>query len=304
MSRASNRRMNGKQEMGARFVCSSTAACAAEIFTYPIDTTRVRMQVAKTATDRQKVGMVATGVDILRQQGMKGFYRGIPPAMIRQFIQCGINLAAYHPIRSALGADEDHSVIKKGIAGAMSGSFGQFCAIPADIVKVQMQADNKNTLNGGKPRYNGTAHAFKSIYSETGLLGLWRGATPSCCRSASIHGAGLASYDSFKYFIVSYGKMDAESSSTHIVASALSGFVASAVGCPFDVIKTRVMNHNVIEEGAITPLQVAAKTIKTEGATALFKGFVPTLARLGPWQVMWLTFYEKLCIQLTGASKF
>eukprot|EP01064_Diplonema_japonicum_P023137 TRINITY_DN33591_c0_g1_i1.p1 TRINITY_DN33591_c0_g1~~TRINITY_DN33591_c0_g1_i1.p1 ORF type:complete len:300 (+),score=33.51 TRINITY_DN33591_c0_g1_i1:64-963(+) len=287
-------------DVGARFLCSSGAACIAEMFTFPIDTTRVRMQVVGTQKTGTKLGMFGTAKEVFKSQGIKAFYSGIPPAMIRQFVQCGVNLAAYLPIRNALGADKDHSFVKKGLAGAMSGAFGQFCAIPADIVKVRMQADNKTALQGGKPRYQSTSHAFKSIYQETGVTGLWRGATPSCGRSAAIHSTGLASYDSFKYILVSKTSLAADSSATHLLASSASGFLASAVGCPFDVIKTRVMNHT----NHISPYQMVRMTLQNEGATALFKGFVPTLARLGPWQVMWLSFYERFCIIYTGDSKF
>ena len=35
-------------------------------------------------------------------------------------------------------------------------------------------------------------------------------------------------------------------------------------------------------------------TIGTEGVTALFKGFVPSFARMGPWNVIFFVVYEKL----------
>eukprot|EP01065_Artemidia_motanka_P050403 TRINITY_DN8619_c0_g1_i1.p1 TRINITY_DN8619_c0_g1~~TRINITY_DN8619_c0_g1_i1.p1 ORF type:complete len:298 (+),score=75.06 TRINITY_DN8619_c0_g1_i1:64-957(+) len=287
----------------ARFFCSSTAACVAEIFTFPIDTTRVRMQVQREAA-HTRLGMLGTARNVWHTQGTTAFYKGIPPAMLRQFVQCGVNLSLYLPIRNALGADRDHSVWKKGMAGAASGASGALCAVPTDVVKVRMQADVRQTLQGGTPRYTSTANAFKTIYQEGGAKALYRGTVPTCGRSAALHASGLASYDGFKNVLVKRGGMRAEDSKAHLLASAFSGAMSSAFGCPFDVIKTRVMNHVDADKGTVTPARVLRETVRSDGARALFSGFIPTLMRLGPWQVMWLCVYERLCIVWTGQSKF
>eukprot|EP01061_Rhynchopus_euleeides_P027966 TRINITY_DN45500_c0_g1_i1.p2 TRINITY_DN45500_c0_g1~~TRINITY_DN45500_c0_g1_i1.p2 ORF type:complete len:312 (+),score=116.16 TRINITY_DN45500_c0_g1_i1:257-1192(+) len=280
----------------ARFLCSSSAACIAEGMTFPIDTTRVRVQMTG-----KKVGMLTTATEMARLQGIGSFYSGIGPAMVRQFVQCGVNLGSYVPIRDALGADKDDSILKKGLAGAISGSLGQFIAIPTDIVKVRMQADNKTILLGGDPKYRGAFHCLRECYGEAGFLGMWRGATPSCIRSAVIHSSGLASYDASKAFMTKRVGLDSELTSTHIICSSISGITTSIFGCPFDVIKTRVMNHEHF--ATTTPRQILMETIRREGPGALFKGYIPTLSRIGPWQVIWLTAYEKFCIMATGQSK-
>ena len=45
------------------------------------------------------------------------------------------------------------------------------------------------------------------------------------------------------------------------------------------------------------------KTVRHEGVTALWKGFLPTWARLGPWQFVFWVSYEKLR-QASGISSF
>jgi solute carrier family 25 uncoupling protein 27 len=41
-------------------------------------------------------------------------------------------------------------------------------------------------------------------------------------------------------------------------------------------------------------LDCAIKTVRHEGVAALWKGFWPTWARLGPWQLVFWTTYEQL----------
>lgn len=80
-----------------------------------------------------------------------------------------------------------------------------------------------------------------------------------------------------------------------MTCGAIAGFIATVVGSPVDVVKTRVMNatnpdgskkyKNVIE--------CAYKTLRYEGVTAFYKGFGLNYLRLGTWNtIMFLTFEQ------------
>ncbi|CAM0904429.1 unnamed protein product [Alopecurus aequalis] len=71
-----------------------------------------------------------------------------------------------------------------------------------------------------------------------------------------------------------------------------------------DVIKTRMMNQGQEAKALYrNSYDCLVKTVKYEGATALWKGFLPTWARLGPWQFVFWVSYEKLR-QASGISSF
>ncbi|CAN0877264.1 Mitochondrial uncoupling protein 4 [Linum grandiflorum] len=84
---------------------------------------------------------------------------------------------------------------------------------------------------------------------------------------------------------------------THVTASFAAGFVASVASNPVDVIKTRVMNMTV-EAGKAAPysgaLDCAIKTVKAEGPMALYKGFIPTISRQGPFTVVLFVTLEQV----------
>ncbi|KAI5436709.1 Mitochondrial uncoupling protein 5, variant 3, partial [Lathyrus oleraceus] len=84
---------------------------------------------------------------------------------------------------------------------------------------------------------------------------------------------------------------------THVTASFAAGFVASVVTNPVDVIKTRVMNMRV-EPGKEPPyagaLDCALKTVRAEGPMALYKGFIPTISRQGPFTVVLFVTLEQV----------
>lgn len=41
-------------------------------------------------------------------------------------------------------------------------------------------------------------------------------------------------------------------------------------------------------------LDCLVKTVRSEGVLALYKGFLPAYARLGPWQLVFFVSYEQI----------
>ena len=80
------------------------------------------------------------------------------------------------------------------------------------------------------------------------------------------------------------------------------GFSAALASNPVDVIKTRLMVQRRVttlagDNGAAvyrSAIHCGLHTMRTEGPPALFKGFVPSFARMGPWNVIFFVVYEKL----------
>ncbi|KAI3526746.1 hypothetical protein L1887_06008 [Cichorium endivia] len=123
-----------------------------------------------------------------------------------------------------------------------------------------------------------------------GIGSLWRASSLTMNRAMLVKASRLASYDQIKETILENGVME-----THVTASFAAGFIASVVTNPIDVIKTRKMNMKV-EPGEAPPytgaIDCAFKTIKTEGPMALYKGFIPTISRQGPFTIVLLVTLE------------
>lgn len=60
------------------------------------------------------------------------------------------------------------------------------------------------------------------------------------------------------------------------------------------------MSINGVVTAAATPklysgsLDCAVQTIRNEGLLALYKGFIPTWVRMGPWNIIFFITYEQL----------
>ena len=76
----------------------------------------------------------------------------------------------------------------------------------------------------------------------------------------------------------------------------ISGLVTTAASMPVDIAKTRIQNMKMIDgkpefKGAG---DVLIKVIRNEGFFALWKGFTPYYARLGPHTVLTFIFLEQM----------
>lgn len=190
------------------------------------------------------------------------------------------------------------------LGSLLDAGFLQIIASPADLVKVRMQADGRLVSSGQPPRYSGIGDAFSKIVNAEGISGLWRGVGPNVQRAFLVNMGELACYDQAKRFTIEQ-RLAGDNIFGHTIASVMSGLAATILSCPADVVKTRMMNQASQSEGVVyrNSLECLSKTVKAEGVGALWKGFWPTWARLGPWQFVFWISYEQLR-RVAGLSSF
>ncbi|GBP29723.1 Mitochondrial uncoupling protein 4 [Eumeta japonica] len=157
------------------------------------------------------------------------------------------------------------SNLKKELRGLTAGALAQLIASPTDLVKVQMQVEGRRRLQGEPVRIKNWRHAYKILYTESGVLGFWRGnaivprdfplftqtlvgAVPNVQRAALVNMGDLTAYDYTKRLLVDdFGLPD--DPRVHTAAALAAGLVAAALGTPADVIKTRLMNQPIGPDG-------------------------------------------------------
>ena len=87
--------------------------------------------------------------------------------------------------------------------------------------------------------YKNVFDAFRKIVHDEGLLGLWRGSTPTVIRAVVLNLAMLAPYDEVKERI-NHWRGTKDTQSTRLISSAVAGFLASFSSLPFDNAKTKL----------------------------------------------------------------
>ncbi|XP_062184393.1 mitochondrial uncoupling protein 3 [Phragmites australis] len=280
---------------------SSVSAAAAEAATFPIDAVKTRLQLHRSPGGGGGGGVIRVAGELFRDGGM---YRGLSPAVLRHLFYTPLRIVGYEHFRSSLASGgREVGLLEKALAGGLSGIGAQVVSSPADLIKVRMQADSRLLSQGIQPRYTGIANAFTKIIRAEGFLGLWKGVVPNAQRAFLVNMGELTCYDQAKHLIIRKQICD-DNLYAHTLASVASGLSATTLSCPADVIKTRMMNQG--REGKAlyrNSYDCLVTTVRHEGVTALWKGFLPTWARLGPWQFVFWVSYEKLR-QASGISSF
>ncbi|XP_010439009.1 PREDICTED: mitochondrial uncoupling protein 4-like [Camelina sativa] len=303
------------------FVEGGIASVIAGCSTHPLDLIKVRLQLhgeapssttvtllrpalafpnsspaaflAETTTASvPKIGPISLGINIVKSEGAAALFSGVSATLLRQTLYSTTRMGLYEVLKTKWSDPESGklSLSRKIDAGLVAGGIGAAVGNPADVAMVRMQADGRLPL-AQRRNYAGVGDAIKSMVKGEGVTSLWRGSALTINRAMIVTAAQLASYDQFKEGILESGVIE-DGLGTHVVASFAAGFVASVASNPVDVIKTRVMNMKVgAYEGA---LDCAVKTVRAEGAMALYKGFVPTVCRQGPFTVVLFVTLEQI----------
>jgi len=285
------------------FLCSGSAACFAEFCTIPLDTVKVRLQI-QGALPKGHIpkynGLVHCAKTIVAEEGPTALWKGLVPGLLRQSVFATLRIGLYDDIRNFYHQQISQGIgnpllITKIVAGLTSGSIGISIASPTDLVKIRLQAEGRLPPGVAK-RYTGTWNAFSTIYKTDGIFGFWRGVGPNIVRNATINAAELATYDQVKQSVTEIFKWK-DNIPTHLFCSATAGFVATVVGSPVDVIKTRIMNQKVNPDGSRqyrNLIHAAIKIPTEEGLRGLYKGFLPNFARIGSWNIVMFMTLEQL----------
>ncbi|XP_058063081.1 mitochondrial uncoupling protein Bmcp [Anopheles bellator] len=312
------------------FVYGGMASIMAEFGTFPIDTTKTRLQVQGQKLDRSHSelryrGMMDAFVKISRQEGVKALYSGIWPAVLRQATYGTIKFGTYYTLKTMATdrgwlhdkATGNESVWCNAACATMAGAISSAIANPTDVLKVRMQVHGKGAKDAGLVR------CFREIYVHEGVRGLWRGVGPTAQRAAVIAAVELPVYDFCKLHLMeTFGDQVAN----HFLSSFIASLGSAIASTPIDVIRTRLMNqrhvhrleHNISPAATATtttasatthhagtassPVRLyytgsvdcAVQTVRNEGFRALYKGFIPTWVRMGPWNIIFFITYEQL----------
>ena len=307
------------------FAEGGMASMIAGFATHPLDLIKVRMQLQGEATASpvlayaidgrrahaaavapRQPGPFSVGLSVARSEGMQALYSGVSATVLRQFLYSSTRLGLYEYLKNEWRDPTQHqgsglSLSKKVTAALVAGASGAVVGNPADLAMVRMQADGRLPFQERR-NYTGVGNALVRMVKQDGVMSLWTGSAPTVTRAMLVTAAQLATYDQIKDTVTEYHLVP-EGLATQVVASCGAGVLASVASNPIDVVKTRVMNMKVAAGG--TPpyksaLDCAVKTVRAEGPMALYKGFIPTVTRQGPFAIIMFLSLEQIKNVMAG----
>mmetsp|Transcript_5135 Transcript_5135/g.9710 ORF Transcript_5135/g.9710 Transcript_5135/m.9710 type:complete len:284 (-) Transcript_5135:348-1199(-) len=236
------------------------AGVMVEAILFPLDTIKTRLQA-------QSKG----GVSLL-----SGIYKGLP-ATLFAFPASALFFGVYEPVKTSLEhkVPESASVVAHFGAAAAAGVAASLIRVPSEVVKQRMQTGEFRSL----------FQAASGIVKQQGVRrGLFAGYGSLMLRDLPFDVIEFVAYEQLKILGKQFVRERDLSTSEMAGVGALAGAVTGFLTTPPDVIKTRLMTQGTAGvNGKVYNgiLDCAARMVKEEGMTSLFKGCGP--------RVMWIT---------------
>ncbi|KAF0852245.1 mitochondrial solute carrier family 25 (mitochondrial carnitine/acylcarnitine transporter) member 20/29 [Andalucia godoyi] len=267
---------------GREFITGTIAGISGGIAGYPLDTIRVRMQVASAADHATKHSSSFRSFKTImasESASYKTFFRGAAAPAVGVVLQNALlfgitaNLQRCFSVRN----DDPPSHAKYGAifaAGTVSGAINCVVASPVDLIKIQMQVHPERA-------FQNSWDCVRRIVRTSGIRnGLLSGYWPTMIRDAHSYGFYFASYQ-MSMDLLQTTKLDSHISS--FISGGIAGMLCWITSYPMDIIKSRMQGQDIL-----LPLQKRefpsmmscwTHTIRHDGWMCLWRGLNIALAR-------------------------
>ena len=230
-----------------------------------------------------------------------GLYRGLTAGIFRQLTYTLPQLMVYSRLVHNKKGQNLSFVDRLGI-GCVSGGVGALASVPSEVVLVRMAAESRSPLYQRSERtYRNVFNGLTRIAKKEGVTALWKGTFPTISRACLFHAAQLGVYPQAKKSL--HATCGLTGTSLQVCSSLVSGVAAVALSCPADVIKTRIQ-HSLARDQYAGMRDCFRKTVNGEGVRALWKGSVPSVARVLPQSVISFFVLEKMFSWYSGEEAF
>lgn len=186
------------------FISGASAGAVATTVTYPLDLLRTRF----AAQGRRKVysSLWVAVRNIKRDEGFRGFFRGLGPGLAGIAPFMGIFFATYERLRLAFGGLNLPWGSGEATAGIVASIVAKTSVFPLDLVRkrIQIQGPTRAMYAYGQmPEYKSALHALRSIVRMEGFRGLFKGLPISLIKAAPASAITVWTYERTLHFMMS-----------------------------------------------------------------------------------------------------
>ncbi|OAA68684.1 mitochondrial 2-oxodicarboxylate transporter [Niveomyces insectorum RCEF 264] len=266
-----------------QFAAGAVAGVSEILVMYPLDVvkTRVQLQTGKGTGPDSYNGMLDCFRKIIRHEGFSRLYRGIAAPIMMEAPKRATKFAANDEwgkvYRKAFGQEKMTQGLSV-LTGATAGATESFVVVPFELVKIRLQ----DKASAGK--YSGMIDVVSKTIRNEGLLAMYQGLESTMWRHILWNAGYFGCIFQVRQLLPKVENKQKQMLND-IVAGTIGGTIGTALNTPMDVVKSRIQNETRVS-GVVSKYNWAwpalGTVLKEEGFSALYKGFLPKVLRLGP----------------------
>lgn len=277
------------------FALGGIAGATGATAVYPIDLVKTRMQNQRNTAARLYDSSWDCFKKVIRNEGVRGLYRGIGPQLVGVAPEKAIKLVVNQIVRQLMQrytGQEKLPFALEFIAGGCAGASQVIFTNPLEIVKIRLQ------VQGEAIKFGGTKKSAMTIVWELGFKGLYKGSSACLLRDIPFSGIYFPAFARLKEHFTKDLGPDASfwtKGGWTLLAGTLAGMPAASLVTPADVIKTRLQVEARLGQQTYNGIvDCAVKVYSQEGFGAFWKGTAARVCRSSPQFGVTLLTYDLL----------
>ncbi|CAL9002794.1 unnamed protein product [Prunus brigantina] len=266
----------------ALFAAGAVAGAAAKTVTAPLDRIKILMQTHGIRVGQQSAKKVISFLEAItmigKEEGIKGYWKGNLPQVIRIIPYSAVQLFAYEAYKKLFrGKDGELSLVGRLAAGACAGMTSTFVTYPLDVLRLRLAVE---------PGYRTMSEIALNMLREEGVASFYYGLGPSLI--------GIAPYIAVNFCIFDLVKKSLpEEFQKKTEASLLTGLVSASLATltcyPLDTVRRQMQMKGTPYK---TVLDAIPGIVARDGLIGLYRGFLPNALKTLPNSSIRLTTYD------------
>ncbi|PVI04662.1 mitochondrial carnitine/acylcarnitine carrier protein [Periconia macrospinosa] len=292
-----NRDTDQKPKNYRGFVAGAFSGITKLCVGHPFDTIKVRLQTSERA---QFKGPVDCLLQTLRNEGVKGIYKGATPPLVGWMFMDSVMLGSlsmyrrilndnvFNPGRRRDGEQKKLPTSGHALAGVFAGWTVSFIAGPVEHIKARLQV--QYAADKSKRLYSGPIDCLQKTFKSHGIRGVYHGLFATLI-FRTFFCFWWGTYDLFTLYFQRNTSLSAPV--INFWAGGLSAQIFWIASYPSDVIKQKIMTDPLGEQRKYPRWRDAARGVyRDSGWKGYWRGFTPCFLRAFPANAMALVAFE------------
>lgn len=234
---------------------------------------------------------------VIKHEGVLSLWKGNGVTILHRLPYSAINFCTYELTSAWL--DQHHrstpDFLRRLTAGGVAGLAACTAAYPLDLVRTRLAAQTKEQY------YRGVVPTVSKIIADEGMKGLYHGLGATLVQVVPSLAINFCLYESMKAQILQRRGRKALNTASSLTCGCISGFTASTLTFPLDVVRRRMQvysrGQSTASNGSTAPLtygSVIRGIVKQHGLRGFYHGIVPEYCKVIPGVAIAFGTYEHL----------